>query len=209
MNIFLKPLNFLLLRRIEKVHRLLDYIQTTYVNKRFRDFAILHPGAQIYPQADIQNLAHDKTRIVIQEGTVIRGEILVFAHGGAIGIGKDCYIGEHTRIWSASSITIGDRVLIAHNVNIHDSNSHSTDPHMRHLHFKHIMSKGHPRNTDSDITTSPVSIGNDVWLGFNVTVLKGVTIGERAIVAACSVVTQDVPADAMVAGNPARIVKSL
>ena len=198
-----------MLRRIYKVHRLLDYIQTIYVNKRFRDFTMLHPEARIYPQAEIQNLAHDKTRIVIQAGTVIRGELQVFAHGGFIAIGKDCYIGEQTRIWSAAAITIGDRVLIAHNVNIHDSNSHSTNAYTRHLHFKHIITRGHPKNSDSDIVAAPVSIGNDAWLGFNTTVLKGVTIGERAIVAACSVVTRDVPADAMVAGNPARIVKSL
>jgi acetyltransferase-like isoleucine patch superfamily enzyme len=208
MNIFLKPLNSLILRRIDTVHSLLDHIRTAYVNKRFRDYAVLHPNARVYPQAEIQNLAQDKTRIAIEAGTVIRGELLVFAHGGSIKIGKDCYIGDHTRIWSASSITIGDRVLIAHNVNIHDSNAHSTDPRIRHHHFKHIISKGHPRN-NTDIAASPVSIGDDVWLGFNATILKGVAIGERAIVAACSVVTQDVPADAVVAGNPARPVKGL
>lgn len=56
---------------------------------------------------------------------------------------------------------------------------------------------------------APVSIGDDVWIGTGAIILKGVSVGDRAIVAARAVVTKDVPADAVVAGNPARVVSTL
>ena len=59
------------------------------------------------------------------------------------------------------------------------------------------------------ITCKPVHIKKNVWIGVNVTVLPGVTIGENAIVGACSVVTKDVPDNSVVVGNPARVIKYL
>lgn len=59
------------------------------------------------------------------------------------------------------------------------------------------------------VISSPVKLGNDVWIGANSTVLKGVEIGNRTIVAAGSVVTKSFPSDVLVAGNPAKIVKYL
>jgi hypothetical protein len=58
-------------------------------------------------------------------------------------------------------------------------------------------------------TPTPVHIGNNVWLGDHATVLKGVRIGDNSVVAARAVVTRDVPANVVVAGNPARVVKEL
>jgi acetyltransferase-like isoleucine patch superfamily enzyme len=57
-----------------------------------------------------------------------------------------------------------------------------------------------------NVAASPIVINDDVWIGFNATVLKGVTIGRGAVVGACAVVTKDVPAYAIVVGNPARTV---
>ncbi|MBD1874002.1 acyltransferase [Nodosilinea sp. FACHB-131] len=169
----------------------------------------LDPSAKIFPEAKITNLAEDSNLIRVNKDSVVRGELLVFAHDGKISIGTDCYIGEGTRIWSSSSIQIGDRVFISHNVNIHDTNSHSTNSQLRYLHFRHIMSSGHPRTDDYDIKSAPIWIDSDVWIGFNSTVLKGVKIGKGSIVAACSVVTKDVPEYVLVAGNPAKVVKNL
>ncbi len=209
MNIFLRPLNFLLLRRINKVHQFLDYIETTYINRYFQENSILHPSARIYPPADIQNLSHDQNRIMINSGTAIKGQLLIFAHGGRIEIGKDCFIGENTHIWSAELITIGDRVLISHNVNIHDTNSHPIDPTLRHHHFKHIMTKGHPQDNELGIISQPVLIEDDVWIGVNSTILKGVSIGKNSIISACSVVVKDIPSNVLVSGNPAKIIKKI
>ncbi|WP_456654780.1 acyltransferase [Bradyrhizobium sp. JR3.5] len=67
--------------------------------------------------ARIRNTRGDSDRIVIGDNSVIRGELMTFAHGGEIKIGEWCYIGEGTRIWSAASIEIGNRVLISHSAN--------------------------------------------------------------------------------------------
>ena len=61
----------------------------------------------------------------------------------------------------------------------------------------------------SNVAHAPVVIANKAWIGFNVTVLKGVTIGEGAVVAACAVVTKDIPPYSLVAGNPAQIIRKL
>lgn len=145
--------------------------------------------------------------IKIGSNTVVRGELFVFAHDGCIEIGRDCYIGENTKIWSADEIKIGDQVLISHNVNIHDTNGHPINSTDRHEHFTKIL-KGHPK-TDIDLISHPIRICSKAWIGFNAVILKGVTIGEGAIVGASSVVTKDVPAWTIVAGNPAKIIREI
>ncbi len=132
----------------------------------------------------------------------------MFPHAGSITIGDWCFVGEDTYIWSSSEVTIGDRVLISHNVNIHDTNGHPLDARARHDQFQLIATVGHPAEIES-IIAEPVLIGDDVWIGFNASILKGVTIGEGAIVAAGAVVTKDVPPYSVVAGNPAKVVRTL
>ena len=60
-----------------------------------------------------------------------------------------------------------------------------------------------------DLHPAPVTIGNNVWIGANVTILPGVTIGDDAVIAAASVVTKDVPAKALVVGSPARVIRTV
>ena len=101
-----------------------------------------------------------------------------------------------SRIWSANGVEIGDRVLISHNVNIHDCDAHPVSAVDRHAQFRRIAVAGHPREI-GDIESAPVRIGDDVWIGFNGTILKGVSIGARSIIGAGSTVTNDVPSDSI------------
>ena len=162
--------------------------------------ARVHSSAMFLPWARVVNARGDRDAIRVGAHSTIRGELLVFGHGGDIEIGDWCYVGEGARIWSASRVRIGSRVLIAHGVNIHDTNSHPLDPVARHEHAVAIATRGHPK-TAPDIVSLPVEIGDDAWVGFNAIILKGVTIGARAIIAAGSVVTEDVPADGVYAGH--------
>lgn len=175
----------------------------------FHNQANVHSTTKFLPKATIHNLSKNQDLISIGSDSVVRGQILIFAHAGKIEIGDNCYIGENSRIWSAASIKIGNRVLISHNVNIHDTDSHSVNPILRHQHFVEMMSSGHPVSDQFDIKSKPVVIESDVWIGFNSTILKGVTIGKGAIVAACSLVTKDVLPGTIVAGNPARLIRDI
>ena len=111
---------------------------------------------------------------------------------GTIRIGRCVLMSPGARISASDEIVIGDGVMMANGTYVTDSDWHSV----------------YDRTARDDAVT-PVQIGNNVWLGDHATVLKGVTIGENSVVAACSVVTRDVPANVIVAGNPARVVKEL
>ena len=104
-----------------------------------------------------------------------------------------------TEIWSMNSISIGNRVLIAHDVNIHDGTAHSMDHIERHVHYRQLIEKGHPRTPTElpGVKSTPVVIEDDVWVSFGATILRGVTIGKRSVIAAGSIVTQDVPPDSL------------
>ena len=119
-------------------------------------------------------------------------------------LGKYVYVGDQTIISAGQSVTIGDSTLIAHGAQIFDNDSHPTDAAQRTAHFRKMV--GHPTNLPIEIKSAPVEIGARCWIGMNALVMKGVTIGDEAIVAAGSVITRDVPARAIVAGNPARVL---
>ena len=110
-------------------------------------------------------------------------------------------------IGSVRSIRIGDCVIFSNHVHIYDNNNHPTDPEIRR---KMCMA-----GFDGDAwkwkyaDSAPIVIEDNVWIGEYAAVLKGVTIGEGAIVASHAVVTEDVPPYTIVAGNPARVVKEI
>jgi len=159
------------------------------------------------PSARILNIRGETRRIRVGDQSLVAGELLVFPHGGDISIGEWCYIGEGARIWSSGSVTIGNRVLISHNANIFDSLTHPLRARERHAHFQAIVQSGHPRSID--LGERPVTLADDVWIGTNAVVLRGVSIGEGSIVGAGAVVTHDVAPHCIVAGNPARLIREL
>ena len=116
-------------------------------------------------------------------------------HRAELVIGNDVHINYKTLIDVARKVEIGDRVLVAGEVKIFDNNVHSTD-------YRH-------RNRLREDDIRPVVVEEDVWIGINAIIMKGVTIGRGSVVAAGTVVTKDVPPFTIVAGNPAKVVKKL
>jgi acetyltransferase-like isoleucine patch superfamily enzyme len=184
-------------------------MNVNYLAKRLlgRATCVKAQSTRITSRARIINLQGHSDRVVIGERTVIEGELLVFAHGGQIRIGSWCYVGVGTRIWSGAAISIGDRVLIAHNVNITDNRTHPTSPKLRHQHCVELFSGRPPACID--LGEKPIHIEDDVWIAAGATILRGVRIERGAIISAGSVVTRDVDAYCIVAGNPAVVVRRL
>lgn len=140
------------------------------------------------------------SRLILKDNSrlVCRGHIQTFETvkieclpNAVIEIGDKTYINHDSEIRCRERVAIGNNVSIAYNVLIQDSDYHTT----------------YDENGTPKPQTLPISIEDNVWIGANAIVLKGVTIGEGSIVAAGSVVTKSIPAYSLVAGNPARIIK--
>lgn len=120
----------------------------------------------------------------------------VSTKGGKLVIGDNVGISGST-ICATKSVIIGDNTMIGSGCLITDTDSHSSN------YLERRKGQLHDDNA------RPVIIGRDVFIGTRSIILKGVTIGDRAVVGAGSVVTKDIPSDSVVAGNPAKIIKRL
>lgn len=111
--------------------------------------------------------------------------------GKNITLGRRIFINAGCKFQDQGGVVIGDDCLIGHNTVLATLN-HDLDPRRR-----------------ADLHPAPIVIGRNVWIGANVTVLAGVSIGDNAVVAAASVVTKDVPENTVVVGSPARVVRTV
>ena len=170
--------------------------------RQYASNAILGDNVRLGGHARIIN-RHGREFVRIGDECAIRGILRVEATG-QLTLGKFVYVGDQTIISVGKLVTIGDNTLIAHGVQIFDNDSHPKDATQRVAHFRKLL--GHPTNLPIEIKTAPIEIGSRCWIGMNALVMKGVTIGDEAIVAAGSVITNDVPARSVVAGNPARVL---
>jgi acetyltransferase-like isoleucine patch superfamily enzyme len=171
--------------------------------------AKMHPTANITGVASIANNGGNPDAIYIGANSAVVGRIIIFPQGGRVTIGQKCFVGEGTRIWSSSSVTIGNYVLIAHNVDIHDNISHSLSWRERRAEIDNMLPHLGAYTHTFDLQAAPVVIEDDVWIGFGASVVGGVRIGRGAIVGAGTIVTKDVPAFTLVVGNPMRVIRRL
>ncbi len=165
------------------------------------------------PQIEVRQPLQGKTYIEIGEDSLISGNYYFEIPEGKISIGNRTFIGNSTFV-CIHEISIGDDVMIAWGCTIVDNDSHSIYWDNRKndvLSWKKGIEQnqiGRYKNW-SVVERASVKIGDKAWIGFNSIILKGISIGEGAVVAAGSVVTKDVPAFTLVGGNPARIIKEL
>jgi acetyltransferase-like isoleucine patch superfamily enzyme len=142
-------------------------------------------------------------RIVIGKGVRLSGKPSIsfsnrLAQRPEFVVGDGTFIGHQCGFRIAQSVRIGKHCLLAGGVSVFDMDGHPLDADRRRA--------GEPTPPEG---IASVVIGDDVWIGAGAMIMKGVTIGNRSIVAAGSVVTKTVPPDVVVAGNPARVVKEL
>jgi acetyltransferase-like isoleucine patch superfamily enzyme len=140
---------------------------------------------------------HRPTQLVVRDGgqCILDGTFRIFENssawvnpGAVLRLGSG-YINSGLSLSVFCSVSIGHDVAIGENVSIRDADNH--------------------RLADREADSAPVEIGDRVWIGMNATILKGVRIGEGAVVAAGAVVTRDVPAAVLVAGVPARPLRTV
>ena len=148
----------------------------------------------------------------VGDDCILMCEGIFESEGGRIRIGDRVFINGNTRLITRSAIEVEDDVTIAWGCTLYDHDSHSLD-------YRHRMEDQRTQLADwkngnfltgknwETVSSAPIKIGRYAWIGFDVVILKGVTIGEGAIIGARSVVTRDVPPWTVAAGNPARVVK--
>lgn len=151
----------------------------------------------------------------IGDNSVIGSNFTFETSEGYIKVGSRTYIGGGTNLISRDKIVIGDDVIIAWGCYIYDHNSHSVYWNERELDIRryseaYLAKQSTYANKDWKVVKkAPIIIKDKVWIGFESVILKGVVIGEGAVIAARSVVTKDVEPWTVVAGNPAKVVKRL
>jgi acetyltransferase-like isoleucine patch superfamily enzyme len=173
-----------------------DRFNEAYINHFIRpqfdhsgqDFRVIGPrhlqvsgtGVTVEDHVHIMALADKPVRLAVYEGM------------GSISIDSYCIINPGVRITSASGVKIGHSCMLAMNAYLSDADWHDIQ--------HRIYAPG---------ATAPIELGNNVWIGDSALVCKGVHIGDNSVVGAWSVVTKDVPANVVVAGTPAKIVREL
>jgi len=160
------------------------------------------------------NLANDKIYLKIGDDSILACNIIFESKGGEIIIGDRSFIGASSLI-CREKIEVQNNVFIAWGCWIYDHDSHSIDFRERQndIHQQLIdlrSGKNFIENKNWDVVNSkPIVIQSNAWIGMNCIILKGVTIGEGAIVGAGSVVTKDVLPWTIVAGNPAKLIREI
>ena len=145
-------------------------------------------------------------QLTIDSGSIVEGQIVFERTGARISIGKNTFIGGGSSLISAQCIAVGNDVMISWGCTVIDHNGHSLSWSKR----KNDVAKWFVGEKDWQVVDmAPVTIHDKVWIGFNTIILKGVTIGEGAIVGAGSVVTKDVEPFTVVGGNPAKMIKKV
>lgn len=205
-NIFVEGLMLKIFSKVKKSYFYWKYRKNIINNQGDivfgkEDFFMIHPYAKIQLGGVLTLNANsmgnngrnsllrlDKDSELIIEGKFgfMYGADIILFPGAKLKLGKGSFINSDCKIRCHKEISIGEGCAISHDFTIMDSDAHVIEEQEK---------------------TKPVSIGNHVWIGTRVTVLKGVTIGNDVVVAAGTVVNRDVPDGCLVAGVPCKIVK--
>ncbi len=145
--------------------------------------------------------------VVIGSGCLMEGLLATERKESRISIGNNVYIGSGTILDCALSVIIEDDVLFSYQCIVADCDNHSVFPELRVGDLRQWMNG--TRTNWELASMAPIRICRGAWIGARAMILKGVTVGEGAVVAMGSVVTRDVPPRTIVAGNPARVIRPI
>ncbi|KAA8605391.1 galactoside O-acetyltransferase [Salipiger aestuarii] len=162
---------------------------------------------------DVRVRHDNRPYAVVGERSDVNGTFVFERGAGQIRVGSGSSIGGGCLLicTQPGGITVGDNTMLSWDVVVMDSNAHSLDLTMREndaddWRIGVVQGRMGAFKSWHDVTSAPVTIGSGVWIGFGSLIMKGVTIGDGAVVASHSVVTKDVPPYAVAGGNPAKIL---
>jgi len=208
------------------INRILNKIRNTInppqpvsvlLRKKYRKVADIHPDAVLNNgfSIDLRKPVSDKKYVTIGKDCMVSANFIFESEEGEVTLGERVFLGG-SNIICRTRIEFGSNIFVAWGCYFYDHNSHSLD----HIERQNDITlqledyrTGRPnfiysKNWDV-VKSSPIKICDNAWIGMHAMILKGVTIGEGAIVAAGSVVIKDVEPWTMVGGNPAKFVKHL
>lgn len=202
------------------MYRVIDFIRKIIskkkLNKRYQDFyskATIGKDFVLEGDPIIKNESGNARQILIGDYCRISSGKIICKKNAIVQIGNFTVLQDGASLLCLESIVVGNYTGIAGGTTIIDNNTHSIDVENRIEHRIRVSPLGAGYlglgNGWEMSESSPVKIGDCVWIGADCTILKGVTIGDGSIVARNSVVTKNVPPYTIVAGNPARVVKTL
>jgi acetyltransferase-like isoleucine patch superfamily enzyme len=148
---------------------------------------MLFLGGGVQLQIGRRARVHFGRWVWIGHGTKIR------CHEGEVRIGDKTVLGQECTISAYQHVSIGEQCIVADRVMMID--------------FDHNVAEVERPIRTQGIYKREVRVGNNVWIGYGAQILRGVSVGDNAIVGASAVVTKDVPANAVVAGTPARVIR--
>jgi galactoside O-acetyltransferase len=157
----------------------------------------------------------ERVRVWAGDDNLLGCSFVFESDAGEIHIGSRCFINSNTQLIARSRITIGSDVMISWSCWLYDHGSHSLRWRQRQVDMRRQL-ENFVQGRDlraakewSPVPSAPITIQDKVWLGFDVVVFQGVTIGEGAVVGARSIVTHDVEPWTVVAGSPARFIRAI
>lgn len=199
---FIRNLARFYIRATNKYYQVVNLIKLSLLGAKFGNRCIIHGKLSVTLERNAKliignNFCSLNGRALNPLSRNLCGSFKVNS-GGVLEIGDNVAISS-TTIWSHRRIKIGNNVDIGANVVIMDSDGHS-------INFRDRQSPIEDMKNKKDI---PIEIGNNVLIGVNSIILKGVTIGDRSIIGAGSVVTKSIPSDCIAAGNPCHVIRYL
>ncbi len=184
--------------------------------ERYRGNLDINPNSIIKSfNLDFRSQPENRKYVTIGSKCLINAICTFETSKGEIKIGNNVQIG-HAHFICRTRIEIEDDVTMAWGITIYDHNSHSVywderknDNSQSYKDYTEFNGDEIARKDWSNVVSRPILIKSKAWVGFNVTILKGVTIGEGAVVGAGSYVVKDVEPFTVVGGNPAKLIKRL
>lgn len=178
-----------------------------YLKKiRFKGKCVMHGNIDFSRSTKIVTSAGSSASdIILEDGCRIYGT-LQSQNGGKIVFKERARIRSGAQILCSNYVEVGEGSGIAGNTKIVDNNNHPVNPKDRWLLYQSPWSS--PKRTWKYSDSAPIIIGKNVWIGSDVRICKGVTIGDGSIIAANAVVTKSCPPNCIMGGNPAKILKT-